>query len=62
MPDPIRYSDAVETPHPDEQETIAAIIRAMTGEAHDVARTKGHVPRPSHLESTGLLRMERPPD
>ena len=56
MPEPIRYSDAVETPRPDEGETIAAITRTMAGEADVVARREGHVLRPSHAKSTGLLK------
>ncbi len=52
---PVRYHDGLEQPRPDEAETIAAIIRAMTAEADTVAKTEGHVLRPSHAKSTGLL-------
>ena len=56
-PVPVRYHEGIEQPRPDEVETIAAIIRTMTGEAETVAEgLDHHRVRPSHAKSTGVLK------
>ena len=54
----IRYSDDLEQPEPDEQETIGKIIDSMTHESEITADRYGHAVRASHAKSTGLLKGE----
>jgi hypothetical protein len=52
----VRYSDAIETVAPDEQDTIEAIIAFMTNASERVAARTRHAIRASHAKSHGLLK------
>lgn len=58
MADFVRYSDGIEAPLANEQETIAQIVRSMKREAEKVAEREHHAVRASHAKSTGLLKGE----
>ncbi|KAB1073007.1 catalase family protein [Methylobacterium planeticum] len=51
---PIRYHDGVETPAPDEAETIEAIIASMTRESQKTSERYGHAVRASHAKVSGV--------
>ncbi|AWN43740.1 catalase family protein [Methylobacterium durans] len=51
---PIRYHDGIETPAPDEAETIAKIIASMTRESEKTADRYGHAVRASHAKVSGV--------
>lgn len=51
----LRYSDDIETPEPDEQESIDGIIKGMTGESQTVEKRDGHAVRASHAKSTACV-------
>jgi hypothetical protein len=55
---PVRYRDEIETPRPEEAETIERIIAAMTRESGVTAARCGHAIRASHAKSHGLLKGE----
>jgi hypothetical protein len=55
---PIPYSDALESPAPDEAATFAAIIEAMTAQCARNADRHGCPHRPSHAKSHALLKGE----
>ena len=56
MPDSyLRYHAAIETPAPDEDETIAAIIAAMTRESETTAARYGRAVRASHAKVSGVV-------
>ena len=57
-PSPVRYSDSIEQPRPDEAEVIGRIIGAMTRESGITAERYGHAVRASHAKSHGLLKGE----
>ena len=48
----LRYSDSIETPEADEQETIDGIIKGMTQQSETVEKREGHAVRASHAKST----------
>lgn len=52
----IRYGDGVETPSPDEAETIKGIIDTMTRESQTVAERDGRTVRSSHAKASALLK------
>ena len=54
----VRYSDSIERPAPDEDETIERIIASMTRESEITAGRYNHAVRASHAKSTGLLKGE----
>jgi len=51
----LRYHDGIETPAPDENETIDAIIASMTRESETTAARYGHAVRASHAKVTGVV-------
>ncbi len=51
---PIRYHDGIETPAPDEAETIEKIIASMTHESEITAERYGHAVRASHAKISGV--------
>ena len=51
---PIRYHAGIETPAPDEAETIDAIIASMTSESEKTHRRYGHAVRASHAKVSGV--------
>ena len=51
---PIRYHDGIETPAPDEAETIDKIIASMTHESEITAERYGHAVRASHAKVSGV--------
>ena len=51
---PIRYHDGIETPAPDEAETVAAIIASMTRESETTAARYQHAVRASHAKVSGV--------
>jgi hypothetical protein len=55
---PVRYSDDVEAPPPDEDAVIDRIIAAMTRESGITAERHGQAVRASHAKSHGLLKGE----
>ena len=54
----LRYHDGVETPAPDEAETIDAIIASMTRESETTAKRYGHAVRASHAKISGVVTGE----
>ncbi|WP_174297788.1 catalase family protein [Sphingomonas bacterium] len=48
----LRYSADIETPEPDEQETIDGIIQGMTKESQTVEKREGRAVRASHAKSS----------
>lgn len=52
----VRYSDDLEQPKADEQETIGKIIDSMTHESEITSERYKHAVRASHAKSTGLLK------
>ena len=51
----LRYSDDIETPEPDEQESIDGIIKGMTQESEVVEKREGRAVRASHAKSTACV-------
>ncbi len=51
----LRYSDDIETPEPDEQESIDGIIEGMTQETEVVEKREGRAARASHAKSTACV-------
>lgn len=51
----LRYSDDIETPEPDEQESIYGIIKGMTQESEVVEKREGRAVRASHAKSTACV-------
>ena len=51
----LRYAADIETPEPDEQETIDGIIQGMTQESQTVEKREGHAVRASHAKSTACV-------
>lgn len=51
----LRYHDGIETPAPDESETIDAIIASMTGESETTAARYGYAVRASHAKVSGVV-------
>lgn len=51
----LRYSPDIETPEPDEQESINGIIQGMTQESQTVEKRDGHAVRASHAKSTACV-------
>ncbi len=60
----LRYHDGIETPAPDEQQTIDAIIASMTRESETTASRYGHAVRASHAKVSGVVTgtLEIPED
>jgi hypothetical protein len=54
----LRYHDGIETPAPDEPETIDAIIASMTRESEITAKRYGHAVRASHAKISGVVTGE----
>ncbi|MET0270165.1 MAG: catalase family protein [Sphingomonas sp.] len=54
----LRYSDTIETPEPNEQESIDGIIKGMTAESATVEKRDGHAVRASHAKSTACVTGE----
>ena len=51
----LRYHDGIETPAPDENDTIDAIIASMTRESETTASRYGHAVRASHAKVSGVV-------
>ena len=51
----LRYSPDIETPEPDEQQSIDGIIKGMTAESETVEKREGHAVRASHAKSTACV-------
>ncbi|MGP7797119.1 catalase family protein [Sphingomonas sp. CLY1604] len=51
----LRYSPGIETPEPDEQESIDGIIQGMTQESQTVEKRDLHAVRASHAKSTACV-------
>ena len=51
----LRYRDDIETPEPDEQQSIDGIIQGMTQESQTVEKRDGHAVRASHAKSTACV-------
>jgi len=51
----LRYRDDIETPEPDEQQSIDGIIQGMTQESQTVEERDGHAVRASHAKSTACV-------
>jgi hypothetical protein len=60
----LRYHDEIETPAPDEEQTIEAIIASMTRESETTASRYGHAVRASHAKVSGVVTgtLEIPDD
>jgi hypothetical protein len=51
----LRYSPDIEQPDADEQETIAGIIKGMTGQSETVEKREQHAVRASHAKSSACV-------
>ena len=56
--DPLRYSEAVEHPEPDEAATIAALVDTMRKISETTFKDSGHAFRSVHAKAHGLLLAE----
>lgn len=52
---PLRYSPDIETPEPNEQETIDGIIKGMTQQSETVEKREHHAVRASHAKSSACV-------
>lgn len=51
----LRYASDIETPAPDEQDSIDGIIQGMTQQSQVVEKREHHAVRASHAKSTACV-------
>jgi hypothetical protein len=52
----VRFHDGIETPSPEEQDTIRSIIDTMMSESRKVAAKEGRAVRASHAKTSGIVK------